>query len=242
MTLRADDMKVGQWVAVSRSTEMVYGPFGGSTVEDRMVTGVPMQIVAISLPWICVRVDGRRFPIDTRICQFQLLHRSYVNSLKGIGRSDGPFVDEDEVVSPSRSGGGCCPMCGERLVERLTENANGVWEGLAIERYREMIIKQHVKNAYEVDICGHSVLGCYCSAGEIISEVAQELAKGRPFGVCWFDLSNGGERVYSLRSLPDGIDVSEVAKKMGGGGHKHAAGFKVPVRTLIAGNMTGADL
>ena len=31
----------------------------------------------------------------------------------------------------------------------------------------------------------------------------------------------------SLRSRPDGIDVSELATKFGGGGHPHAAGFRL---------------
>ena len=33
--------------------------------------------------------------------------------------------------------------------------------------------------------------------------------------------------VFSLRSEEGGLDVSEIAKKFGGGGHKHSAGFKV---------------
>lgn len=33
---------------------------------------------------------------------------------------------------------------------------------------------------------------------------------------------------YSLRSRDDGADVSEIARKFGGGGHRNAAGFKVP--------------
>lgn len=32
---------------------------------------------------------------------------------------------------------------------------------------------------------------------------------------------------FSLRSRLDGADVSEIAKKLGGGGHKHAAGFSI---------------
>jgi len=51
-------------------------------------------------------------------------------------------------------------------------------------------------------------------------------AAGRPFGVCYFEL--GGKRVYSLRSV-HGVDVSEIAKAYGGGGHPAAAGFEVPV-------------
>jgi Exopolyphosphatase-related proteins len=49
---------------------------------------------------------------------------------------------------------------------------------------------------------------------------------GVPFAGCYWDTPEG--RVYSLRSLPDGADVSEIAKQYGGGGHKHAAGFRTP--------------
>lgn len=38
---------------------------------------------------------------------------------------------------------------------------------------------------------------------------------------------NDGKRVFSLRSTPDGIDVSEIAKARGGGGHRNAAEFVV---------------
>jgi oligoribonuclease NrnB/cAMP/cGMP phosphodiesterase (DHH superfamily) len=43
---------------------------------------------------------------------------------------------------------------------------------------------------------------------------------------CYFDTADG--RQFSLRSLPDGPDVSAIAKLYGGGGHRNAAGFKVP--------------
>ena len=32
---------------------------------------------------------------------------------------------------------------------------------------------------------------------------------------------------YSLRSMDDRMDVSEIAKDNGGGGHRNAAGFRV---------------
>lgn len=45
-----------------------------------------------------------------------------------------------------------------------------------------------------------------------------------PYAVGYFDLAN--KRIYSLRSRKGTeIDVSEIAKKHGGGGHKHAADF-----------------
>jgi uncharacterized protein len=98
-------------------------------------------------------------------------------------------------------------------------------EGMAILRAEQAIIESHVKNAHETTIDGHKVL-CV-NATTLISEIAGELAKDRPFGVCWFEGDNN-ERVYSLRSRDGGIDVSEIAKAHGGGGHRNAAGFRVP--------------
>jgi oligoribonuclease NrnB/cAMP/cGMP phosphodiesterase (DHH superfamily) len=46
-------------------------------------------------------------------------------------------------------------------------------------------------------------------------------------GVCYWDTPDG--RVFSLRSTDDGPDVSEIAKKYGGGGHPHASGFRAPI-------------
>ena len=57
------------------------------------------------------------------------------------------------------------------------------------------------------------------------SDAGHELAKGRPFGACYWDTPEG--RVFSLRSNDAGIDVSEVAKRYGGGGHRNASGFRV---------------
>lgn len=58
------------------------------------------------------------------------------------------------------------------------------------------------------------------------SDGAHILAEQFPFGACYWDSADG--RNFSLRSVESGADVSEVAKQYGGGGHRHAAGFKVP--------------
>jgi len=57
------------------------------------------------------------------------------------------------------------------------------------------------------------------------SDAGHEMAKGRPFAACYWDTPDG--RVFSLRSNDEGIDVAEVAKQYGGGGHRNASGFKV---------------
>lgn len=60
----------------------------------------------------------------------------------------------------------------------------------------------------------------------LTSDAGNTMAEGEPFAVCYYDSPDG--RNFSLRSKETGVDVSEVAKQYGGGGHKHAAGFKVP--------------
>lgn len=59
------------------------------------------------------------------------------------------------------------------------------------------------------------------------SEAGNRLCKGEPFSVTWYDTDQ--HRIYSLRSDEDGEDVSKIAALMGGGGHQHAAGFKLPI-------------
>jgi len=51
-----------------------------------------------------------------------------------------------------------------------------------------------------------------------------------PFAGCYWDTPEG--RVFSLRSRDNGADVGEIAKQYGGGGHKHASGFRVPFDKL----------
>jgi uncharacterized protein len=99
-----------------------------------------------------------------------------------------------------------------------------VSQGAAILRAEEQIVTTHLDFASEIEIDGHRVLSV--NATVLFSEIAGRLSQGRPFGVAWFERADG-KRQFSLRSTPEGIDVSEIAKAHGGGGHKHAAGFEV---------------
>ena len=68
----------------------------------------------------------------------------------------------------------------------------------------------------------------------LTSDAGHLLAKGNgtdanpehPFAGCYWDTPGG--RVFSLRSPEGGADVADIAKQYGGGGHKHASGFRVP--------------
>lgn len=59
------------------------------------------------------------------------------------------------------------------------------------------------------------------------SDAGNVMAKGEAFAAVWYE-KRDGTLSFSLRSAADGVDVSEVAAKYGGGGHVHAAGFAVP--------------
>ena len=60
------------------------------------------------------------------------------------------------------------------------------------------------------------------------SEAAGKLAEDAPFAAAYFDAKDG--RKFSLRSRGEGgMDVSAIAKMYGGGGHRNAAGFTVPL-------------
>jgi uncharacterized protein len=66
------------------------------------------------------------------------------------------------------------------------------------------------------------------------SEIGNELAKTHDISLTWFERGDGVIQ-FSLRSIGD-KDVSEVAKKFNGGGHRNASGFQLPLlegRALI---------
>ena len=98
-------------------------------------------------------------------------------------------------------------------------------EGEAIERKHFKDINEFIKSAaYRMTIAGHDVPVLNApyfwssDAGHIMGE-------GELFAACYWDTPDG--RVFSLRSADDGLDVSDIAKLFGGGGHAHASGFRL---------------
>lgn len=99
-------------------------------------------------------------------------------------------------------------------------------EGHSIQRYYRLRVEELKRSAYLTTIAGHP-----CAVANApyfaASEVAGELAglNGASFGACYFEVEKSRWQ-YSLRSRSD-FDVSEIARKYGGGGHKNASGFTV---------------
>lgn len=78
-------------------------------------------------------------------------------------------------------------------------------------------------------VAGFDVPLCNCPP-QFASEVGHKLLADHPFApfaACYSD--QGKARGYSLRSQDGRQDVSDIARKFGGGGHRNAAGFGVPL-------------
>lgn len=98
-------------------------------------------------------------------------------------------------------------------------------EGEAIERKHFKDIRELLSvTTREMTIGGYRVSVANLPY-TMSSDAGHELAKGRPFAACYWDTPKG--RVFSLRSSDQGLDVSEIAKIYGGGGHRNASGFCV---------------
>jgi len=107
-----------------------------------------------------------------------------------------------------------------------------IMEGWAILRKFEKDLEELLGQVVRMmDIGGHVVPVAnlpYMYA----SEGATRLAKGFPFAATYYDTDTN--RVFSLRSTPEGMDVSQIASAYGGGGHRNASGFKVPRNHVLA--------
>jgi oligoribonuclease NrnB/cAMP/cGMP phosphodiesterase (DHH superfamily) len=112
---------------------------------------------------------------------------------------------------------------------RLCQGYDGwmtlVKEGEAIERKQQKDIAELLpKLTYNLTIGGTEVPAVNLPY-QYASDAGHILSKDAPFAaVYYFD---GKHYKFSLRSGENGADVSEIAKRYGGGGHKHAAGFQV---------------
>ncbi|MBI2501483.1 MAG: phosphohydrolase [Deltaproteobacteria bacterium] len=113
-----------------------------------------------------------------------------------------------------------------RLARKLEESRSRaaiVQEGAAILRYQEAVVDRMVASAQLVNFCGTPTL--VVNSPVLASEIGHALARRHPpMGIIWSQ--NGAVRRVDLRSEGD-FDVSTLAERFGGGGHKNAAGFSL---------------
>lgn len=109
-----------------------------------------------------------------------------------------------------------------------------VWDALDLEalrrdgepllRHQDIQVQRLIERAFWRELGGHTIPVVNTplfpsSVGNRLCEVFPEA----PFAACYSD-AGPDKRIWQLRSVGD-FDVSEVAVRLGGGGHKNAAGF-----------------
>lgn len=98
-------------------------------------------------------------------------------------------------------------------------------EGEAILRWQQQKIEAAISHAVWMKIGGYRVP--VVNATQLMSEICHRLCEAYPdaaFAAYYFD-DKDGNRQWGLRSVGE-FDVSAIAKRYGGGGHRNAAGFK----------------
>jgi len=99
-------------------------------------------------------------------------------------------------------------------------------EGAAIERKHHKDVRELTQALKRRMVIGGHEVWAASLPYTLTSDAGHLMATGEPFAACYWDTPEG--RVFSLRSTDEGLDVSEIAKAYGGGGHRNAAGFRLP--------------
>lgn len=158
--------------------------------------------------------NSTRAPLLLRYVQDRDLYRWELPDSRDYNAGIGKLTSIDDV---------------ERAMSRSKNEV--IAAGKIINAERQTRIDAALESARDVKIAGLAVKLTSCNY-DVISDVGAELAKNRAFGATYSE--RDGKRFFSLRSAENGMDVSQVAAKFGGGGNKHAAGFSVSLDHELA--------
>ena len=103
---------------------------------------------------------------------------------------------------------------------------DAVKRGSYILAYSKTVIKKVCDKAQKRKFDGKDVL--VVNSSHWMSEIGARLAPDCDFAMIWYYDHEKLGYSCSLRAFHETSDVSEVAKKFGGGGHKKASGFRLP--------------
>lgn len=105
-------------------------------------------------------------------------------------------------------------------------------DGHAIERKQQKDVAGLVASNSRYMVIGGVTVPAINLPHTMASDAGDLLSQGQPFAAIYWDTAEG--RQFSLRSTDAGEDVSAIAKQYGGGGHRNAAGFRVPADHELA--------
>lgn len=117
-----------------------------------------------------------------------------------------------------------------------------ILDGEAIERKHHKDVAELVEALERQMVIGGHVVPAASLPYTMTSDAGHLMCERNPrvpFAACYWDVE--GRRVFSLRSLEGGADVSEVAAQYGGGGHARAAGFRVPLDEVAQFEVAPGD-
>jgi hypothetical protein len=113
--------------------------------------------------------------------------------------------------------------------EKFEDNSvfdDTVKRGSYILAYSKIVVKKVSEKAASRKFRGMNVL--VVNSSHWMSEIGASLSPKCDFAMIWYYCHETETTRVSLRSFHDAVDVSEIAKTFGGGGHKKAAGFELP--------------
>jgi oligoribonuclease NrnB/cAMP/cGMP phosphodiesterase (DHH superfamily) len=106
---------------------------------------------------------------------------------------------------------------------------DAVKRGSYILAYSKTVIKKICDKAVKRQYNDFDVM--VVNSSHWMSEIGSSLAKDCDFAMIWFYDHDAREYSISLRAFHETMDVSEIAKQFNGGGHRKAAGFRLPITT-----------
>ena len=108
---------------------------------------------------------------------------------------------------------------------------DAVKRGSFILAYSKTVVKKVCDKASPRKYNGMDVM--VVNASHWISETGARLAPDCDFAMIWYYDHADKDIKVSLRAFHEKVDVSEISKKFGGGGHKKAAGFRLPGNSIV---------
>ena len=145
---------------------------------------------------------------DRDLWQFRLEDTNEI--LAGLSSYSFDFIEWDKFMAGNNNELEALKQDGKAIVRKLLMDISE----LMTSGVRRMTI-----GGYDVPVLNAS--------SAYVSDAGNIMSKDEPFAACYWDHADG--RSFSLRASETGIDVSEVAKQYGGGGHVKAAGFTVDI-------------
>ena len=103
---------------------------------------------------------------------------------------------------------------------------DAVKRGSYILAYSKSVVKKVCTKASSRKMGGKDIM--VVNASHWMSEIGARLSPDCDFAMIWYYDHNDKIIKVSLRAFHEYVDVSDISKKFGGGGHRKAAGFTLP--------------